>query len=200
MNYKNLLFILLLLTAIACNSPKEDKKTQSKVEEKKSAPVETDKLDNKVGLEDALKDLKGDDKATAKWLFENYKGRIDQVKVTQALSEMGVLATNFIYGDLDETEIDGSINTYCEQYKDEIDVSHFKAKHACMHGFSGADETNPYFLEFEFIGKTEKGDYAFNCTITAENIEEGNEEKKYVEVKKEDNGFAISMIRCRASI
>jgi uncharacterized membrane protein len=200
MNYKNLLFIFLLAIVIGCNSQTEDNNTKSNIENIESANIENNTPQNKVNQEDALKGLKGDDKDVAKWLYENYKGRINEDQVTLALSEMAGIAIDIEYDEgLDEKEIKNSIGAYCEKYKGKIDLSHFKAKHSCMHGFMGADEINPYFTEFKFIGKTEEGNYAFNCTFTAENSGDVKE-MKYLEVIKNDNSFTISMIICREII
>ncbi len=211
MNYKKLGYILLFVAAIGCDSKKDNSTVNSKNNTKNEESVSINKTDSvnvekeqdvnfkdKVNQEDALKGLEGDDKDAATWLYENYKGRLNQIKTTKALSEMGEIAFDFVYDDGDSTKTDSAANAYREKYKSEINLLHFSRRHACMHGFIGADETNPYFTEFEFIGKTEYGEYAFNCTFTAENTDV--RESKYVEVIKEDSGFCVSMIRCRKAI
>ncbi|MCP4443405.1 MAG: hypothetical protein GY810_31265 [Aureispira sp.] len=204
MNSQYLLFVALFIMTIGCNTTENntaENDNSDKTEHTNSEDTNKDNLQAKVSLESVLGNLNGDDKTAAKWLYENYKGRLNEgLPITKALEEMGSIASVFDYGDASEEEINNEVDTYCKKYDGKIDLSHLKAKHSCMHGFMGADETNPYFSEFEFIGKSENGSYAFNCTITAENFKEGQGEQKYVEVTKEGDNFMISMIRCRASI
>ena len=199
------LMLISVLVTTACNTVDKGNISENAdfkySEEINPLYIEIVDIENKVSLEDVLKDLKEDDRAASKWLFENYKGRFyDDLPITLALTEMGEIAMYFVYGDLTEKEIDLSMDTYCKKYDGKIDLSHFKAKHSCMHAFMGADETIPYFSEFEFIGKTKKGNYAFHCTITPQNFEVDMGEQKYIEVRKEGENFVIYMIRCREAV